>query len=607
MYDTFLPPELFSGDISGSFVHLRFQNVTGDFRHKSCIYEFYDQSIYIMCESPVLPDKITSTSLSLQVIQQIFSLLPLPGYVLSKIVEISGTLHLYFAHSLPKSQECPQCHRVSCHTRGSYYRTLHGLPLSGKPCLLHVPVYRFHCTNQECGCKYFSESLSPVACKYSRLTSCLETMYVNTVLEMSATKASMILSSCAAPVSASTLIRHLLRYPFAAPCPSSDIAIDDFAMKRGVVYASIVVDHQTSRPVAVLSSRNSDEVCAWLRQHPQVKTVTRDGALCFKKGIELASPQITQVTDRFHLMQLLTELLKQYLTEEVERYNRACKVVKKQEVVNVPQESIYQIVYNSIINMRNKKERQVYKEWEAVKQVKGKKLTPKKISDLTGVPVKAVWKYRKMTKWQTYTPQQQRLLSKCRLMARSFQQSLWRREEKLVYGELPLTVRKNVRTAELELLYNRVRKVLANKKEGKTDKKCKDNPLTLRQLIKALYNDNPTQNPVIENFFRWNEKTDMCMLHTIVWQFKRMIAKEPGPYTLDKWIRMAQCSEIDAMEKFAEYLKTDFKAVWNAIHSSLSNGVAEGNVNRAKCIKRQMYGRANLKLLATKIIYAKSG
>lgn len=30
----------------------------------------------------------------------------------------------------------------------------------------------------------------------------------------------------------------------------------------------------------------------------------------------------------------------------------------------------------------------------------------------------------------------------------------------------------------------------------------------------------------------------MCMLHTIVLQFKRMLAKEPGSYTLDKWIRI---------------------------------------------------------------------
>ena len=560
-----------------------------------------------MCESPVLPDKITSTPLSLQVIQQIFSLLPLPGYVLSRIVETSGIMHLYFNHAHPRPQECPRCHCVCSHTRGSYYRRLHSLPMNGKPCVLHVPVYRFHCTNGECGCKYFSESLSPFASRYSRMSGCLENLYVNTALEMSATKASMILSSYAAAVSASTLVRHLLRHPFPASNPSCDIAIDDFAMKKGVVYASILVDHKTSRPVAVLSSRSSEEVCAWFRQHPHVKRVTRDGGLCFKKGIELASPQITQITDRFHLMQLLTELLKQYLREDVERYNRVCKVVRKQEVADIPEESIYQIVHSRIISMRNKKESDRYAEWEAVRQVKGKKLTPKRISDLTGVPVKAVRKYRKMTCWEVYTPQQRRLLGKCMFMTRLFRRLLWEGATRAVYRELPLTVRKNVRTAELELLYNQVRKELSTKRERKADRTCTDNSLSLRKLMKALYNDNPTQNLVIEDFFRWNEKTDMCMLHTIVLQFKRMLANKPGPYTLDKWIRMAECSQIDAIEKFAGYLNSDFKAVWNAMHYQLSNGVAEGNVNRIKCIKRQMYGRAGLKLLGTKIIYARSG
>lgn len=278
---------------------------------------------------PYCQTKITSTPLSLQVTQQIFSLLPVSGYVLSRIVETSGIVHFYFDHGHPRPQECPLCHCVPCHIRGSYYRRIHSLPMNGKPCMLRVPVYRFHCTNGECGCKYFSESSSPFAPRYSRMSGCLENLYVNTTLEMSTNKASIILSSCAAAVSASTIVRHLLRHPFPASHPCCDIAIDDFAIKKGVVYASILVDHKTSRPVAVLSSHSSEEVCAWFRQYPHVKRSTHDGGLCFQKGIELASPQITQITNRFHLMQLLTELLKQYVREDVEGYNRACKVDRK--------------------------------------------------------------------------------------------------------------------------------------------------------------------------------------------------------------------------------------------------------------------------------------
>lgn len=51
----------------------------------------------------------------------------------------------------------------------------------------------------------------------------------------------------------------------------------------------------------------------------------------------------------------------------------------------------------------------------------------------------------------------------------------------------------------------------------------------------------------------------------------------------------------------------DYKAVLNAVLYPSSSGSVEGNINRLKNIKRQMYGRAGLELLKRKVILSVSG
>ncbi len=41
----------------------------------------------------------------------------------------------------------------------------------------------------------------------------------------------------------------------------------------------------------------------------------------------------------------------------------------------------------------------------------------------------------------------------------------------------------------------------------------------------------------------------------------------------------------------------------NALSSGWSNGQVEGQVNRLKTLKRQMYGRAKLDLLRARVLY----
>ena len=61
-------------------------------------------------------------------------------------------------------------------------------------------------------------------------------------------------------------------------------------------------------------------------------------------------------------------------------------------------------------------------------------------------------------------------------------------------------------------------------------------------------------------------------------------------------------SEFAPIASFAKGLLRDIEAVENAVASPLSNGFVEGINNRTKMIKRDMYGRCGLELLAAKIM-----
>jgi len=79
--------------------------------------------------------------------------------------------------------------------------------------------------------------------------------------------------------------------------------VDDFALRRGLVYATILIDAETGRRVDVLEGRTADVMEDWLREHPGVEVVTRDGSGAYGEAVRSALPAATQVSDRWHLWQ----------------------------------------------------------------------------------------------------------------------------------------------------------------------------------------------------------------------------------------------------------------------------------------------------------------
>jgi transposase len=84
-------------------------------------------------------------------------------------------------------------------------------------------------------------------------------------------------------------------------------------------------------------------------------------------------------------------------------------------------------------------------------------------------------------------------------------------------------------------------------------------------------------------------------------EFLRMIHDRQVDGLMD-WLKRTRECGIDALKSFVNGLESDLDAVKAALSLPWSNGPTEGNVNRLKLIKRQMYGRANFDLLRKRVL-----
>jgi hypothetical protein len=80
----------------------------------------------------------------------------------------------------------------------------------------------------------------------------------------------------------------------------------------------------------------------------------------------------------------------------------------------------------------------------------------------------------------------------------------------------------------------------------------------------------------------------VAQAHQLVHAFQQMM-RERKPDHLLSWIQEVVDSGLDALTSFANGIRQDFEAVKNALALPWSNGQTEGQVNRLKLIKRQMY------------------
>jgi transposase len=98
-----------------------------------------------------------------------------------------------------------------------------------------------------------------------------------------------------------------------------------------------------------------------------------------------------------------------------------------------------------------------------------------------------------------------------------------------------------------------------------------------------------------------SEWSGFAAMRRLAMRFRGILRSENGS-KLAVWLKDAQLSGLNAMQRFARTLRRDIDAVRNAIKEPWSNGQREGQINRLKILKRAMYGRAGPKLLRARML-----
>ena len=119
-------------------------------------------------------------------------------------------------------------------------------------------------------------------------------------------------------------------------------------------------------------------------------------------------------------------------------------------------------------------------------------------------------------------------------------------------------------------------------------------------LFKPPDEREPEQQRMVEIFCEACPDVEKAV--QLVQQFRRLVTQRLAA-ELDGWLTSAAAADAPVeLQRFATGLKVDFAAVRAALSLPWSNGQTEGQVNRLKGIKRQMYGRANFDLLRQRVL-----
>ncbi|MFB9991343.1 transposase [Deinococcus oregonensis] len=98
------------------------------------------------------------------------------------------------------------------------------------------------------------------------------------------------------------MLRAARLLPPVVPQVPEVIGVDDVAFRRGHVYGTVIVDLNTRQPIDLLPDRSATTLATWLKQHPQIKIISRDRSSEDEKGIREGTPQAQHVLDRWHVL-----------------------------------------------------------------------------------------------------------------------------------------------------------------------------------------------------------------------------------------------------------------------------------------------------------------
>ncbi|OFI05810.1 transposase [Clostridium acetireducens DSM 10703] len=416
------------------------------------------------------------------------------------------------------------------------------------------------------------------------------------------------------------------------------ICIDDFAIKKGHTYGTIMIDIESHKVIDIIFSRENNDVSEWLKSYPNIKVVSRDGSITYKNAISIAHPSAIQISDRFHILKNLTEYCKQYLT----KYFKA-KVIINNNLDNKPKSKN---IINYSQNEKVLKAMQMFnvgiKKAKICEALKLNIKTLNKILEFDELDINYYGKSKLRIIQEERLKNKQEIINEAREMRKNCipiskiakALNLDRRtiskylDEKTTGISTRLGVK---RKSKLDQYINYIDKLIEIgvtsktiyskiKEMGYTGSESlirnykaqnKNNNYTSivttevkrSSLIKLLYKPiskiKELSNEIVNKIY--NSYPIYKEIINLVIEFKNILSSRTID-EFDRWIHKATELNINEINSFVNGITRDIDAVKNAVLYEYNNGLAEGVINKLKLIKRIMYGRCNFNLLKNKIL-----
>ena len=527
-------------------------------------------------------------------------LLPHLSGVVVEAAELAGSLCLW-VRARAGQGVCPRCGQASGRVHSTYGRRLADAPVGGQPVIIRLAVRRFFCGNPGCAAVTFAEQVEGLTSRCARRTPPLARMLTGIALALAGRAGERLAALLDLTAGRSSLLRLVMALPDPEAGTVKALGVDDFAFRRGRDYGTVLVNAETGQPVDLLRDREADTFADWLREHPGTEVICRDRASAYADGARQGAPDAIQVADRWHLYHNLAG----HAEKTVTRHHGCLKEPAPEPDPHEPAGSqpapdlqkaaaaaAARRAEDSALAVRT---RQRYEQVQALR-AQGKGIKP--IVRETGLAKETVRRFY-------------RAASADELLAK-----IHGGRPSLLDDHKPYLHQRwnegctNVRRLHAELRERGYRGSCGTIsgyvqpfREAGAAPPAVPGPPRARDLASWILKDPDSLDD--DEKARLARARERCphldALAGHVTEFAKILTGLDG-HRLDDWIAAVEADDQPDLHSFARGLKRDHDAVLNGLTLPWSSGVVEGNVNRLKMLKRQMYGRATFGLLRKRVL-----